>query len=337
MSVLYQELLSKVHVCSIECLESFVPSHYRHMLLEACQESLRVAGKLYRSRMLFAATQAVGGDPQKVIPAAVAIEVANLATLVHDDIIDQDEVRRDQPSMWKQSGIPFAILGGSIFYLAPFSLLASCCSAFPSEYVVRATALLSAGLIGVNLGQALELQEMKRRFCRPSDCMEVGRLKTGALLGASLACGAALGGGSEEQIQALLQCGDTLGIAYQIINDVLTYSGKALDTKKPLTGDLREQRVTLPILYAFEDGNEADRQMLLSLFVQNHPSQELEESFEIVKGIVLRTGARERIQEEALSLLGQVIEEVQVFPDTRSRHFLENVITGVVKDMLRKL
>jgi geranylgeranyl pyrophosphate synthase len=95
--------------------------------------------------------------------------------------------------------------------------------------------------------------------------------------------------------------------------------------------------VTLPIIYAFEDGNEADRHMLLSLFVQDHPSQELEESFETVKGIVLRTGARERIQKEALSLLDQAIKEVQVLPATRSRNFLEDVITGVVKDMLRKL
>ncbi|MGW4569354.1 polyprenyl synthetase family protein, partial [Streptomyces sp. NPDC004561] len=215
-------------------------------------------GKGVRQALAVLGAEAAGADGKAGVPAAVAVELVHAFSLLHDDIMDGDTTRRRRPAVWQAYGTGPAVLAGD----ALFALAVDTLAAAPRG--PGAVRLLSAALADLVRGQADDLLFADRPCEGPERVTEreyrsMAEGKTGALLGCAAALGAALGGAPEATVHALDRAGRRLGIAFQLVDDVLGIWGDPAVTGKPAGGDLREGRKTFPVLVAL--GSPAGRRL----------------------------------------------------------------------------
>jgi len=223
------------------------------------------AGKLLRPIMTLHAAEAVGGDPARVLPAALGMEYLHVATLVHDDIIDGDATRRGRSAVPAAYGLANAILAGDHLIFSAFESIVECSRAgVPADRVVTATDVLAGAGADLCRGEALEAQLVGDPDTSVAQYLEMIRLKTGALLRAVCHIGAVLGGAGPALAEQLARYGEHVGMAFQIRDDLLPYSLPGRATGKPATSDLTNGRPTLPVMLAYQTGTDAQRQDLAS-------------------------------------------------------------------------
>ncbi|GAB1333769.1 family 2 encapsulin nanocompartment cargo protein polyprenyl transferase [Streptomyces sp. E-15] len=206
-------------------------------------------GKGVRQALAVLGAEAAGADGRRGVPAAVAVELVHAFSLLHDDIMDGDATRRRRPAVWQAYGTGPAVLAGD----ALFALAVDAVAAAPEG--PGAVRQLSAALADLVRGQADDLLFAARPWTGPQRVTprEYGAMaegKTGALLGCALALGAALGGAPRDTVAALDRAGRHLGVAFQLVDDVLGIWGDPAVTGKPVGGDLREGKKTFPVLAA---------------------------------------------------------------------------------------
>ncbi|MEU8967690.1 polyprenyl synthetase family protein [Streptomyces monashensis] len=206
-------------------------------------------GKGVRQALAVLGAEAAGADGRAGVPAAVAVELVHAFSLLHDDIMDGDGTRRRRPAVWKAYGTGPAVLAGDALFALAVETLAR---AAQGPGAVR---LLSAALADLVRGQADDLLFASRpptgpERVTPEEYRAMAEGKTGALLGCAVALGAALGGAPEAVVGALERAGRQLGIAFQLVDDVLGIWGDPAVTGKPAGGDLRERKMTYPVLAA---------------------------------------------------------------------------------------
>jgi geranylgeranyl diphosphate synthase, type I len=195
--------------------------------------------------------EAAGAPGSAGVPGAVAVELVHTFSLLHDDIMDGDAARRRRPTVWKAYGTGPAVLAGD----ALFALAVETLAAAPAG--PRAVRLLSVALQDLVRGQADDLLFVTRPWAgpervRPDEYRAMAEHKTGALLGCAAALGALLGGAPPSTVAALDRAGRHLGIAFQVVDDVLGVWGDPAVTGKPVHGDLRERKKTFPVLAALD-------------------------------------------------------------------------------------
>ncbi|MGW0601816.1 polyprenyl synthetase family protein [Streptomyces sp. NPDC002776] len=206
-------------------------------------------GKGVRQALAVLGAEAAGGPAEAGTTAAVAVELVHAFSLLHDDIMDGDQDRRRRPTVWKAYGTGPAVLAGD----ALFALAVGTLAAAPGGG--GAVRLLSGALGDLVRGQADDLLFATRPWTgpervRPEEYRAMAEYKTGALLGCAAALGAALGGAPSGTVAALDRAGRDLGMAFQIVDDVLGIWGDPTVTGKPVHGDLRERKKTFPVLAA---------------------------------------------------------------------------------------
>ncbi|MFJ8689780.1 polyprenyl synthetase family protein [Micromonospora wenchangensis] len=234
-------------------------------LVGIARYALLPAGKLLRPMMTLHAAEAVGGSPAAVLPAALGMEYLHVATLVHDDIIDADTLRRGRPAVPVAFGIPNAIVVGDHLIFTAFQSIVESGATAPAGHVAAAVAALAEAGRDLCQGQMLETQlvgdldEGARRY------PEMIRLKTGALFRAVCHVGALLGGAEPQVAAALARYGEHLGVAFQIRDDLLSYVATPEQTGKPATSDLNNGRPTLPLLLAYDAATDAARVELMAV------------------------------------------------------------------------
>ncbi|CRK61979.1 Octaprenyl diphosphate synthase / Dimethylallyltransferase / (2E,6E)-farnesyl diphosphate synthase / Geranylgeranyl diphosphate synthase [Alloactinosynnema sp. L-07] len=227
------------------------------LLARTCTHALTPAGKLFRPILLLESALAVGGDPRWVLPAAAGAESGHVASLVHDDIIDDDDIRRGRPAVHAAFGVGDAIVAGDALIFDLFAGLAECHAAgAPADRVVAALAVVSRCGIDLCRGQSLEAEFCASGRFDHDTYLHMVRLKTAALFRAACEGGALLGGGEPRHVLALGHYAQHLGVAFQIRDDLLPYTGSA---GKPDTSDVRNGRLTLPVIIAHQAGSPADR------------------------------------------------------------------------------
>jgi geranylgeranyl diphosphate synthase type I len=223
------------------------------------------AGKLLRPIMALHAAEAVGGSPADVLAAALGMEYLHVATLVHDDIIDGDELRRGRPSVHAAYGIPDAIVAGDHLIFSAFSAIADERGSLPAVRVAAAAAALASAGRDLCRGQMLESELVGDLDAGSLWYLEMIRLKTGALFRAVCHIGALLGGADPETACGLARYGEHVGIAFQIRDDLLDYLAGPEQTGKAAASDLRNGRPTLPLLLAYDAGSDPQRVELLAM------------------------------------------------------------------------
>lgn len=220
------------------------------VLIEAMGYSLLSGGKRLRPLLALAAAEAVGGRAKEAYPAALAVEMIHAYSLIHDDLpaMDDDKLRRGKPTCHIAYGEGSAILAGDALLTLAFEVILG---GKGEERLRRSEAAVylarSAGALGMVGGQALDLAfEKKKGKVAPELVRDMEMRKTGELMSAALVCGAILGGCPSSRIKKIREMGLTLGLAFQIQDDLLNLSGSAKLLGKAVGSDAKRGKATLP-------------------------------------------------------------------------------------------
>lgn len=219
-------------------------------LHEAVRYSLFCGGKRLRPILAMAGAESVGARSEDVLRLACAVECIHTFSLIHDDLpaIDDDTMRRGSPTNHVVYGEAMAILAGDALLALAFELIADSRDALPPDRVLEALAIVAraSGTQGMVGGQVADIENEGRDDLDEPTVASIHARKTGALLTASLIGGACLGGASPAQMQALRQFGNEVGLAFQIIDDILDLEGDANKLGKPVGSDLKQDKATYP-------------------------------------------------------------------------------------------
>ena len=243
-----------------ERMLSFLPQGkaYPESIHEAMRYSLLAGGKRLRPVLVMAAAEAVGGDRHTILPFAIAAELIHTYTLIHDDLpaLDNDDLRRGKPTNHKVFGEAIAILAGDALLTQAFIIMtrAAGMETVPPESILKAThemagALGSTGMIG---GQVVDLESEGKKI--NSETLEYIHIyKTGFLIRACIRCGGVLSQASKGQLSSLSSFGAHIGLAFQIIDDILDITGDQEKLGKDIGSDLTKNKATYPALYGLEE------------------------------------------------------------------------------------
>lgn len=201
------------------------------------------SGKAVRPALTLACAGAVG-DLRVAIPAAVAIELVHDFSLLHDDVMDGDPTRRHRPSAWAAFGVSHAILAGDVLLMAAMQLVDDAASA----------QILSSAVLELCEGQAADIAFERRDEVTLAECLTMAEHKTGALLGAACQLGAVAAGADAAQAEHYRAFGRQLGIAFQLVDDLLGIWGDPQMTGKPVGNDLAVRKKSFPVVAALTSG-----------------------------------------------------------------------------------
>ncbi|MBI0298996.1 polyprenyl synthetase family protein [Streptomyces sp. PRKS01-29] len=213
--------------------------------------ALLPAGKLLRPLLLMESAEAVGGGGPAVVPAALSVEYLHVGSLVHDDVIDGDTMRRGRPSVAARYGTTDAIVTGDALMLGMFGVLtdgAEEAGGLPPGRVLGAVRVFARAGVDLCRGQAMEGELRGDLGCGLDRYLTMSALKTGALFRAACRGGAILGGGSPAQQHALTSYAEHLGLAFQMHDDLLPYTSDSRTTGKSALSDIAAARPTFPVL-----------------------------------------------------------------------------------------
>lgn len=290
------------------------------LLASICHYALVPAGKLFRPSLLLESALAVGGDAESVLPAAVGAECGHVASLIHDDIIDGDELRRGRPSVPCAYGVAGAIIAGDALIFDLFAGLAECRQAGVSaDRVVSALEAVAQAGLELCRGQSMEAELHQSRSLDLGSYLVMIELKTAALFRGACRSGSLLGGGAHEMVQTLSTFGESLGLAFQMYDDLLPYISDTQVMGKPQTSDVKNGRLTLPIILAHNAGQAADRQLIMDALFAPGPA---EHGLTALQRVLRDTGAIAAAAEMARSYARLAREALDLLPPTPSRNRL---------------
>lgn len=229
------------------------------LVADAMKYSIADGGKRLRPFLMKAFYEASGGKDKAYKDFALAIECIHSYSLVHDDLpcMDNDDLRRGKPSCHKKFGEEYALLAGDGLLTLAFSVAART-ESVPAERVVKAIALLAdlAGIDGMVGGQTVDLLWEEKSGVTTDILTLICSLKTGALIKAACLIGATLAGADEEKLNAAKDYAENLGLAFQIVDDILDVTGDEAKLGKPINSDKENEKSTFVSLLGIEKCNE---------------------------------------------------------------------------------
>ncbi|MBL1065504.1 polyprenyl synthetase family protein [Streptomyces sp. 7-21] len=309
--------LAAVEAGLVEATKSDVP-----FITEAAQHLVRAGGK--RFRPLLSLLSSHFGDPYApgVVPAAVVVELTHLATLYHDDIMDEAEMRRGVPSVNARWDNTVAVLTGDFLF--------SRASAIVSDLGPRAVRIQSEAFERLVTGQIQETAGPREGEDPVAHYLDVIAGKTGSLIAVAGRLGAMMAGADEGVVEVLAQYGERIGVAFQLADDVLDIASDGSESGKTPGTDLREGVPTMPVLRVREmaagaDATEADRALVALL------DGDLSDDGRLAAALAgLRAHpALELARRDALSFAEQARETLQALPDIPARAALSDLCDAV--------
>jgi geranylgeranyl diphosphate synthase, type I len=260
-------------------------------------------GKAIRPALTLLAAEAVGGAVEAAVPAATAVELVHNFSLLHDDVMDGDLTRRHRFTAWHVFGANPALLTGNAMLSLAFDIL----SASNDPTAQQANRTLHETVTALLEGQAADLAFEQRDDVGLAECVRMAQAKTGALLAGACALGARFGGGSRDQIQHLRTFGEKIGLAFQLVDDLLGIWGDPVLTGKPVYSDLRSRKKSLPVVAALSFGTPAGAE-LADLYRQGPPltDDQLARAAELVAA----AGGRDWCQRQADALFTDALRQL---------------------------
>ncbi len=233
---------------------------------EAMRYSVFAGGKRLRPALALLACEAVGGKPDDALPVAAALEMIHTYSLIHDDLpaMDDDDYRRGRLTCHKVFGEAIAILAGDALLTQAFLILAD-----PSALAIPASRRLqivaeiagAAGSQGMVGGQAMDILAEGQAIDRAT-LLYLHTHKTGALIRASIRAGGLAGGGQGESLEALTRYGERVGLAFQIVDDILDIEGSTAEMGKTAGSDARRKKATYPAVVGLEASRQEAARLL---------------------------------------------------------------------------
>lgn len=232
-------------------LEARWPGDTPETLDAMCRHALVPAGKLFRPLLLLECAIAAGGNVEAALPAALGAESGHVGSLVHDDIIDDDDLRRGRPSVQHRYGVGPAIVAGDALIFDLFANVAACAAAgAAATRVVQAIEVIAGVGIDLCRGQSLEHHLTTTRSFDLELYLNVARLKTASYFRCVCQVGALLGNADTATVSTLGEFGELVGCAFQYRDDLLGYTSTSATTGKPAGSDIKNGRITLPVVLA---------------------------------------------------------------------------------------
>ena len=277
---------------------------------------LEAGGKRLRPMLCLLTARALGHEGKDIYPLAAALELIHSATLLHDDVLDRAEMRRGRTTAHIVFGVNETILAGD-------ALLAVANKTVTEYENLSLMRCISQAIYWTAVGEIQEIQQLKEPSLTVEKYMEIVVGKTGYLLQTCCQSGAIIAGSPQEQVEAARTFGLNLGIAFQLVDDALDYSVSPLSTGKPRGGDLREGKLTLPLILFLQGMNNEARDVLLKKikcqsldpFEQQWVLEEMEQQ-----------DLSQKTREESNAYLQLARESLGRFPETRERDLLYGVL-----------
>lgn len=233
-------------------------------LYNASKHLIKAGGKKIRPALVLLTAEAVGGNIEGAYKTAAAVELIHTFSLIHDDIMDEDEMRRGKPSVHTMWGEPMAILAGDILFSLAFELVAQTqVDDVPASRVIKALNTVVDACIKICEGQACDMSFEEKFDVGESEYLNMIYKKTAALIAAATKSGAIIGGGTAEQVEALSQYGELIGMAFQIQDDYLDVVSDEEELGKPVGSDIVEGKMTLMVVHTLSVASPEDKEELI--------------------------------------------------------------------------
>jgi octaprenyl-diphosphate synthase len=288
------------------------------LITEVNAHLFQMQGKMFRPTLLLLAEEATGSQDPRSITLAAVTELIHLATLVHDDSVDHSVLRRGMPTINSLFSHQVSVIMGDYLYSRAVIELVRLDDLKPLRILSRVTNDMTVGEMRQLLAHdPLEFSEEQYDL--------LIRAKTASLVSGACEIGA-LGGAAEERA-ALRRFGEVLGMAFQIVDDLLDYTEDASVTGKPFGSDLREHKVTLPLIAALPHMSDSGRREVTRLLQTPEPSDS--QIAEVIMA-VSQAGGLEYARERALRLAQVAEGELDLLPASGAREALRGSITYVV-------
>lgn len=261
------------------------------------------AGKRLRPLLCLIVCEGYGAPYRRALPAAAAIELLHNFTLIHDDVQDRSAERRHRRTVWNIWGDAQAINAGDAMYaVTRLALLGLRETGLPAEAVLDAAALMDRTCLRICEGQCLDVDFEDQKTVDRATYMAMIERKTAALIGCAMELGALVAGAPASERVTMRELGESIGLAYQVQDDILGIWGNPAVTGKPAADDIRDRKKTLPIIHALATASAEDRARLDTVFA----GKEVDDAgIATVLAILERTGARQFCEGEAARLYEQ--------------------------------
>jgi len=268
-------------------------------------------GKRLRPLLVILSAESVGGNRNRVMPLSLAFELMHTATLVHDDIIDRDEMRRGQLALHKKWSVNDAILTGD----ALIALAVNLASGY-GQTVLRTVAQSALELCD---GELMDLTFSLKTVTEESYFRRI-REKSASLFRASTYCGALAGGGTPSEVHSLSVFGENFGIAYQLRDDLLDFAQKGNTALK----DLRSGRITLPLIHSYNSSSSDEKKQIESQLqtLMKENSKMNSETAKNILQMIIHTGSLNYCEKKIDEHLSQAVASVSTLRDTEYKTYL---------------
>ncbi len=273
-------------------------------------------GKRMRPLLVLLAANSCGIEGDKHIAMAAVIEFIHTATLLHDDVVDMSTLRRGRPTVNAEWNNPSSVLVGDFIYSRAFQLLVKIDSMKVMEIIANTTNKIAEG-------EVLQLIEKNNPDTSEKNYMQIIKNKTAILFQAAAQCGAILANANSEITEDLKAFGMHLGITFQLIDDVLDYTGNSRDLGKNIGDDLGEGKSTLPLIYAMANSSTAQKKLILKTLNSKESSRD---AFDDVFDIVVASGGIKYVEDLAKSEANSAMKCLNKLAASKYRDSLEKMV-----------
>src|ERR1700704_1730635 len=263
-------------------------------------------GKRLRPSLLLLSSKLIGDGGESAIRLGAVVEMIHAATLVHDDVIDAAQSRRGRPSTNVQWGNHTCVLAGDWVYMQAFHIALRERNFHVLDLLIALTQMMVEG-------ELLQLERIGKISISEADYMELVDRKTASLFSACAKLGALTGGADEATEVRMGEFSWNLGIAFQLVDDVLDFTSHEKVLGKPVGSDLREGKVTLPLIYALEDATSEERSMVEAVLKDANYDRV---PFSKILGMIERHRGFERVRERAQAFTDKARSIVTEFPES---------------------
>jgi octaprenyl-diphosphate synthase len=278
-------------------------------------------GKRFRPALLILCSKLVGNNSKNCIPIAGVIELIHTATLLHDDVVDRAELRRGVESANTIWGNQASILVGDFLLSQAFSIMIKEGDLRILEILAQTTKKMTEGeMFQLSLENSIDVTEQ--------DYMSLIYSKTAVLISSTCLIGALMGGAKKTEEERLVKFGDKLGMAFQLVDDILDYTSNPKKIGKPIGNDLEEQKATLPLLYSLKKMNAKDRKAIENIFYADSKS---EEDFHYVTRLIKEHGGLEYTLKRAREFSEDAKKYLEDFPDSDEKEALFDIADYVIE------
>ena len=308
-------------------LKNYLDKKSPENLYEPIQYILNLGGKRIRPLLVLMSADLFGHKYKEAVSAALAIEIFHNFTLVHDDIMDSAELRRGSVTVHNKWNINTGIISGDVMLIKAYQALEE----YENPLFSKLTKLLNKTALEVCEGQQYDIDFEEKVDVNQNNYLEMIRLKTAVLIGCALKMGALIADASQDDIEAIYEFGELLGIAFQIQDDYLDVYGDSISFGKKIGGDIIENKKTILFHYAMSNGSINEKKELLKWYDKGIGNALDNEKIDAVKSIFDKTNAGEacmKLVNDYTIKAFKTLSNLEISPEAKTlfKNFGENLM-----------